>query len=161
MTSPQFSIPSSQKKGGRTFLRWLKFNFVGGIGICVQLAALGIFRSLLHFDYLLATGLAVETTVLHNFLWHEGFTWADRRSRKIREALRRLAKFNLSNGAVSITGNLLLMRVFVGQFHLNYALANLAAIAVCSLANFLLSDHLVFGRKTNGCRGEGEATLAG
>jgi putative flippase GtrA len=141
----QQSEPSDARE---SFLRWLKFNFVGGIGIGVQLAALALFRSALHLDYLLATTLAVETAVLHNFLWHERFTWADRPAAHPVQSLARLAKFNLSNGGVSIVGNLLLMRLLVGELHLNYVLANLLAIAVCSLVNFLLSDRLVFQRES-------------
>jgi len=129
-------------RGG--ILRWLKFNFVGGIGIAVQLAALALFRSAMQLEYLLATGLAVETTVLHNFLWHERFTWRDRPAGGLWQSLARLAKFNASNGAVSLIGNLLVMGVLVGQFHMNYVVANLIAVTICSLVNFLLSDRLVF-----------------
>ncbi len=125
-------------------LRWLKFNFVGGIGIGVQLAALAMFRSVLHLDYLPATALAVETAVIHNFLWHERFTWADRPSRRVIHSLARLAKFNLSNGLVSLVGNLIIMRALVGGLEMNYVIANLIAVATCSLVNFLLSDRLVF-----------------
>ena len=61
-----------------TAIRWLKFNLVGGIGIAVQLLALVLLKTGLHLNYLVATALAVETAVIHNFLWHERFTWADR-----------------------------------------------------------------------------------
>ena len=132
-------------KGGGV-LRWLKFNFVGGVGILVQLAALALLRSALHLNYLLATALAVEVAVIHNFLWHERFTWKDRPSAHSRQSLARFLKFNASNGGISIVGNLLVMRALVGQFHMPYMLANLIAIAVCSLVNFLLSDWLVFER---------------
>ncbi len=145
MTSSQFSVLSSQKERARQgFFRWLKFNFVGGIGIGVQLAALAIFRSVWHLDYLLATALAVETAVIHNFLWHERFTWADRPAHHIAHSLTRLAKFNVSNGLVSLVGNLLVMRALVGGLEMNYVVANLIAVATCSLVNFLLSDRLVF-----------------
>jgi len=126
------------------FLRWLKFNAVGGVGIAVQLAALAFFRSVLHLDYLVATGLAVETAVIHNFLWHERFTWADRPAHRFAHSLARLAKFNTSNGLVSLVANLLIMRALVGQFHINYFIANLIAVATCSVVNFLLSDWYVF-----------------
>jgi putative flippase GtrA len=122
----------------------MKFNAVGGIGIVVQLAALALLRSLLKLDYLLATGLAVEIAVIHNFLWHERFTWAERAAARPVQSLVRLVKFNASNGAVSIVGNLVLMRLLVGELEFNYVVSNLVAIVVCSLANFLLSDRFVF-----------------
>jgi putative flippase GtrA len=158
VSSSQFSVLSSQKEqcgGGRprppepsnarqAFLRWLKFNFVGGIGIGVQLAVLALLRSVLHVDYLIATALAVETAVIHNFLWHERFTWADRPARHLIHSLSRLAKFNLSNGLVSLVGNVIIMRALVGGLEMNYVVANLIAVATCSLMNFLLGDRFVF-----------------
>jgi putative flippase GtrA len=143
MNSSQFPVLSSQRDRRRTILRWIKFNAVGGMGIVVQLAALAVLRSWLKLDYLLATGLAVETAVIHNFLWHERYTWADRPATR-EQSLVRLAKFNGSNGAVSMVGNVVLMRLLVGEVKFNYVAANLIAIVLCSLVNFLLSDRFVF-----------------
>ena len=126
--------------------RWLKFNLVGAMGIVVQLAVLGFLNSVLKLDYQPATVLAVEAAVLHNFIWHERFTWADRASLTRRQALRRLAHFNLTTGMVSILGNLLLMRLLVALAHLPPLPANLISIAGCSLGNFLLSEYIVFRR---------------
>jgi putative flippase GtrA len=122
----------------------MKFNAVGGIGIVVQLAALAILRSWVRLDYLLVTGLAVEIAVIHNFLWHERFTWSDRPATQTVQSLVRLAKFNASNGAVSIVGNLMLMRLLVGELKFNYVASNLIAIVLCSLVNFVLGDRFVF-----------------
>ena len=124
--------------------RWLKFNLVGAIGIVVQLAVLGILNGIIKLDYLPATALAVEAAVLHNFIWHERFTWADRASVTRRQALLRLVRFNLTTGAVSILGNLALMRLLVGQAHLPSLPANLVSIAACSLVSFLVSEYIVF-----------------
>jgi len=125
-------------------IRWLKFNFVGGIGIGVQLAVLTALKTALHLGYLWATALAVQAAVIHNFFWHERFTWKDRE--KTTSPLVRFVKFNLTNGLLSILGNLGLMKVLVGIFRLNYLASNLVAIALCSLANFLISDSFVFSR---------------
>lgn len=125
-------------------MRWVKFNLVGGVGIVVQLGALAFLRSILHLDYLLATALAVEAAVIHNFLWHGRFTWRDRPAACGLQSLARFAKFNATNGAVSVGGNLLIMRALVGEWRVNYLIANLMAVTVCSLANFLLSDRFVF-----------------
>jgi putative flippase GtrA len=133
----------SRRDAGATVRRWLKFNLVGAVGIGVQLAALAALRGW-GVNYLVATALAVETAVVHNFLWHERFTWADRVTISFAESAWRLLRFNLTTGIVSIGGNLLLMRLFVGQLHIHYIVANLLTIATCGLANFLVSDRVVF-----------------
>jgi putative flippase GtrA len=130
-------------------LRCLKFNAVGALGIAVQLAALFGLKSGFHLSYLLATAIAVEAAVVHNFLWHERYTWADRVQPSWRKSLPRLLRFNLTNGGVSILGNLVLMHVMVGLVHVNFLVANGIAIAVCSLLNFLVSEEWVFGKEAH------------
>jgi putative flippase GtrA len=149
------TISQSERLAAPTKLvRWLRFNFVGGIGIVVQFSTLLLLKNGLHFHYLAATAIAVEAAVVHNFVWHEQFTWVDRtkltllKSRQgtlpLRRSLIRFCRFSLTTGAVSIIGNLALMKVMVGQGHMNYLVANLIAIALCSLANFLVSEAWVF-----------------
>jgi putative flippase GtrA len=123
----------------------LKFNAVGGIGIGVQLIVLLGLRSGLHLSYLAATAVAVEAAVVHNFFWHERYTWADRVQPAWRKSLPRLLRFNLTAGGVSIAGNLALMKLLVGMGCVNYLVANGIAITLCSLANFLVSNEYVFG----------------
>jgi putative flippase GtrA len=128
-------------------MRLIKFSAVGAAGIVVQLAALTLLRSGLHVQYLPATALAVETAVLHNYVWHECWTWRDRTGGH-RGFAARLLRFNFTTGMVSIAVNLAMMRLLVGRFHLPYLAANLIAIAVGSLANYLAADWWVF-RSTN------------
>jgi len=122
---------------------WLKFNAVGVIGVGVQLGSLAVFKTFLEVDYLAATLIAVEAAILHNFIWHERWTWNDR-TRNQSGVLRRLLRFNMANGAISLGGNVAMMWLLVSQARLHYLLANLLAIAICSLANFFVSDRLVF-----------------
>ncbi len=124
-----------------SWIRWVKFNAVGGVGILVQLGVLTLLRSGLGMNYLIATAIAVEVTVLHNFLWHERFTWADRCDGK---SIHRLIRFNLTTGLISILGNLVMMKLLAGVGGLNYFVANLLSITVCSLANFVVGDRWVF-----------------
>ncbi len=123
-------------------VRWLKFNFVGALGILVQLGALALLVSGFHVAYLPATAIAVEAAVLHNFIWHEHFTWKDRTAGG--SVFVRLIKFHLGNGLISIAGNLALMAVFVGALHMKYLIANVITIALCSLLNFAASEWFVF-----------------
>lgn len=124
--------------------RWLKFNFVGAIGIGVQLMVLALMRTGLHLNLMLATAVAVEAAVVHNFLWHERFTWVDRVGISRRESLARFLRFNMSTGLFSIVGSLVLMKALADMAHMNYVVANLITIATCSVVNFLVSDRLVF-----------------
>ena len=86
--------------------RWLKFNAVGLMGVGVQLAMLVVLASGLRIDYLPATALAVETAILHNFLWHERYTWADRTQIAAGGWLRRLVCLWLVIAHASITKHL-------------------------------------------------------
>jgi putative flippase GtrA len=123
------------------FHRWAKFSAVGATGIIVQSVTLAVLLRLAGLHYLMATALAVEASVLHNFIWHCRWTWRDRTQSR---ALVMLVRFNLTNGALSLVGNLLLMSVFVGGLKLNAMVANLITIAICSLINFALADRFVF-----------------
>lgn len=125
-------------------LRWVKFNLVGAVGIGVQLASLALLTAVFRVDYMLATGLAVEITVLHNFWLHERFTWGGVGSSRRSVVFIRLLRFNVTTGAISIGGNLAVMRILVGGFHMPTFIANLMSIAGCSVLNFLVTDRWVF-----------------
>ena len=126
---------------------WARFNVVGWIGVLVQLAVLTLLVRGLQLNYLLATALAVEAAILHNFAWHERWTWGGVGSSGRAALLARLMRFHLANGLISITGNLLLMSLLVGRAHLPAVTANLCAVLVCSSVNFFLSHLWVFRQK--------------
>ena len=88
-----------------------------------------------------ATALAVEASVLNNFVWHRRWTWADRPSSR---AALTLLRFNATNGAMSLIGNLAVMLILVSGLKLNPYAANLITILICSLVNFALADRVVF-----------------
>ena len=129
----------------KTRWRFFRFNLVGAIGIVVQLAVLELLRRA-GVDYMLATVIAVESAILHNFAWHGRYTWRDRASGSRWESFARLLRFHLTNGAVSLVGNALMMRWLVGELRVPILAANLAAIAACGVLNFVLGDRLVFTR---------------
>ena len=138
--------PAKTREGAAQMRRWMAFNLVGALGVLIQLSTLAVLTGWLGLHYLVATGLAVEAAVLHNFLWHEHWTWSDRSGQDKEGMWKRLVRFHLANGALSIGGNLILMRLLVGSCSMNYAVANILTIAVCSLLNFLASDRFVFQR---------------
>lgn len=163
-------------ESGSTAHRFVRFNMVGLMGAAVQLTALAFFARVLGIDPITATAAAVETAVVHNFIWHERFTWADRvsictpartmesgasrlpphgrapssRAARLAASLRRLALFNVTNGAVSLSGNVLLMALLIHHSALPLVAADLIAVTVCAVVNFMLSDRLVFRAGTGG-----------
>jgi putative flippase GtrA len=125
--------------------RFLRFNLVGLLGIVTQLTTLTILNRAIPARYLLTSTFAVELTLLHNFLWHLHYTWPQTRLTR-RAATSALLRFHLSNGLISLLGNLAFMHLFVHSAHLPVLLANAITIATCGLANFLLAHHWVFSQ---------------
>jgi dolichol-phosphate mannosyltransferase len=131
-------------------LHWIKFNVVGVLGFALQSATLFVLTHIAYpISYLAATTVAVELAVLNNFVWHQRWTWSDRPSTTKKETIRRLAKFNLTTGLVSIVSNLILMSVLVGRFRLPVTPANLLTVAICSILSFFLADRIAFECKAN------------
>ena len=135
--------------------RFLRFNAVGVAGFALQLAVVAILTGAWGVLPLIATVLAVEAAILHNFFWHERWTWADRPVAG-RDRLTRLVRFHLTNGLVSIVGNLSIVFVLspvVSGFSRTFELlaANAIAVLVCSLVNFAAGDQLVFSPNSH-CR---------
>jgi putative flippase GtrA len=124
--------------------RWLVFNGVGVLGFAVQLAVLAALVRWTALHYLLATAVAVEAAVLHNFYWHQQWTWRDRPAPAARAMWVRLGRFHLTNGAISLAGNLAIMRLLTGMLGVDPVPANVAAVVVCSVVTFFASDALVF-----------------
>jgi len=125
-----------------TFIRWGKFNLVGAMGMAVQLGALALLNRWSAGHYLYASAAALEITLLHNFVWHVHYTWRDRRDGSA--PLAQLTRFHLSNGLVSMVGNLALMRILVDVARMPPLAANGVAILCCSIINFFLGDNWAF-----------------
>lgn len=134
------------------FKRWLRFNAVGALGIFVQLLCVFLLGSLAQMNSLAATSLGVEAAVLHNFVWHEHFTWTDRRRIVSGHAALwwRFLAFNGTTGVISIGGNLVFVLLLVNYANAPLLIANCIAIAACSLANFIVNDRFIFRARNIG-----------
>src|SRR5438552_16457550 len=97
-------------------IHFIRFNVVGVLGFALQSGALFVLtHSAYPVGYLAATAAAVELAVLNNFVWHQRWTWKDRPSANPGETLRRLLKFNTTNGDVSITVYMVFMIILVSR----------------------------------------------
>lgn len=129
----------------RGVLRFGKFNLVGLLGAILQLLLFYLMNQVGHLPAPTATVIAVEMAILHNYVWHERFTWRDREPINFRQRTLRLCRFHAGNGLVSLAGNAALIYAFVEWLRVPAVISAAAAIALCAPANFLLADRWVYG----------------
>jgi putative flippase GtrA len=129
---------------GRLLARLGKFNLVGLLGAALQLLLLFGLTKCLHMAAVAATPVAVEIVVLHNFAWHERFTWRDRQPTSIRQRAARLWRFHAGNGLTSLLGNTVLVYFLVERLRAPMLPAAIGAIILCSVINFFVADRWVY-----------------
>lgn len=113
--------------------RFFRFGVVGALGIVVNSAILFVAHGLAGLPLLLASPLAVQVSIVHNFLWNDRWTFG-----APGYSLRRLWKFNLTSlgGLVIVSSVVYVLATFWG---VHYLVANLVGIGVATLWNFTLS----------------------
>jgi len=116
------------------WLRFIKFNIVGFTGIFVNQGILMILTSL-GLYYLYAGIIAIEVSIISNFLLNDLWTFRDRRSGHI---LKRLVKFNILM-LVGLVINLLILYALTELASLHYTISNLFGIGIASIARYLMS----------------------
>lgn len=134
-------------------LRWrfIKFGMVGGSGTVINIVVLYLAQE--HFlngiddfhtrlNYSIA--LAITVATISNFYWNRRLTWRDRTRNTSQPALRLFAKYVMA-AALSILIQSLLTK-WLAQ-HLHYLLANVIAIVLASVVNFVANDKLTFRRQ--------------
>jgi putative flippase GtrA len=124
--------------------RFAAFNAVGALGVSVQLASVWFLTAVVSVHYLVATPAAVGLAVVHNFAWHRLWTWKDRDG----PLLETFARFAMTNGLLSLAGNISVMVVLVSGAHVSPVAANVVAICASGLLNFWLGDVVVFRQST-------------
>jgi putative flippase GtrA len=122
-------------------MRWLKFNTVGIGGAAVQLAVLWMLEHFTALPYIPAVILAVEVAILHNFVWHEAWTW---RGKPVEDRWWRLLRFHVANGFLSIASNVALTYFYKEIVGLPLVAANFSAIVTAALLNFWVAQAWVF-----------------
>jgi putative flippase GtrA len=114
------------------------------MGFGLQVALLWLLTAGASLATAVATAIAVEVAVLHNFAWHERWTWRDRARGGRANVLRRLARFHAGAGLVSLAGNVAITVALVEWLHVPAAVANTFAVGVLTVLNFRLADRWIF-----------------
>ena len=90
-----------------------------------------------------ATAVGLELAALQNFVAHSRWTWADRRVTGWRAWVRRYARYQAAK-TTALLANLAITTV-VAHAGAPIEIANIVAVVVCAIPNYLCSERLVFG----------------
>lgn len=130
--------------------RFIKFGLVGASGTVINIAVLYVaqehlLRGIADFQARLNFSIALAITVatISNFYWNRRLTWRDRTRNTPQPALRLFLKYVMA-AALSIVIQSLLTKWLA--LHLHYLLANVIAIVLASVVNFIANDRLTFRR---------------
>ena len=123
------------------------FSIVGAMGMALQLGVAWALATFGGVNYLTAIALSVEIAIVHNFFWHERWTWSDRPAQGW-VVIWRFLQFNATTGMVSLAGNVIVTAGLVSLGGWPPVLGNLAAIGLCSAFNFLLAEYKIFGHRS-------------
>lgn len=129
----------ADRRRRETTIKLVKFALVGAAGVLVNNVALFLFYDVARLPLLLASPLAVETAIVHNFVLNNRWTF-----NKDKLSLVRFIKFN----SISLVGLLItvgVMFALVTQFGLHYLVANLLGIGLATVSNFGLNLFWTWG----------------
>ena len=131
--------------------RFIKFGLVGASGTVINIAVLFLaqevlFKSIADFHSRLnySIALAITLATINNFYWNRRLTWRDRKRDDSHSALFLFFKYVMAAG-LSIAVQTLLTKWLA--LYLHYILANIAAIVLASLCNFVANDRMTFRRR--------------
>ena len=141
--------------------RYVRFGLVGAGGTVVNLAVLYLAHEFLFRPVepvgskpYFSLALAIAMATLNNFTWNRLWTWSDRQHATALEEGQRLRKRSLlaqlgQYATASWLGILLqyALTLWLTHIGLHYLLANISAIAVASISNFIANDRWTFRQK--------------
>lgn len=124
----------------RAFLiRFGKFVVVGGMGALVNTLMLFILYQRVRLPLVVASPIAVEISIINNFLWNDRWTFGRKGL-----SLGRFVKFNaVSSGGLVITT--VTLWALVNEAGLRYIAANLVGIGLATTWNFALNALWTWG----------------
>jgi putative flippase GtrA len=113
---------------------------VGALGTLLNLLLMSIMVEVFATGFLTASVLAIEISIIHNFLFNNFWTFAEKRC--TRYLIKRFLHFNLAScGSLTIN---VAVTAFLIRIDTWYLLAQAIGIATAFISNYLISTRLVF-----------------
>jgi dolichol-phosphate mannosyltransferase len=140
------SLTHHESAAWREWKRVFKFGIVGLTGIVVNMGVLWYLKEYAQFYLLLASFIAIELSILNNFLWNDLWTFRSTDEKKLSSRWHRLLAFNLvSAGGVVI--NMGLLYLLTNAFGVYYLVSNMIGILVAFAWNFFVNRRVTWTRK--------------
>ena len=122
--------------------RFFRFGVVGASGVVVNQGLLMLLHGTLGAPLLLASVVAIELSILTNFLLNHVWTW--RLSLRVPGLMRRCLHYHAAAVMAAFAGNVVVLMVAVEVFGVDYRIANLLGIAVGTVINFTAGELWIF-----------------
>jgi dolichol-phosphate mannosyltransferase len=128
--------------------RFMKFGMVGASGVVVNLAVLYfcqefVFSAVVSINMRLNLSLAIAIlfATLNNFHWNRAWTWRDRQKNPDKHLLLHFGQYALAVW-IGIAVQFILTKLLAA--HMHYLIANVSAIVLASVFNFLVNNFWTF-----------------
>ena len=123
----------------RETIRFLKFCVVGLSGVVVNMFFLWAFTERLKVFYLFSSLIAIELSIINNFVLNHLWTWRDRRRTERYTLIRRITKYHVSVTVSAVLANIFLLWFLTEILNIYYLFSNLVGIGAGVFLNFFLN----------------------
>lgn len=131
--------------------RFIKFGAVGASGTVINMAVLYAAQEFLltgindfHSRLNYSIALAITCATVSNFYWNRRLTWRDRKHAAHYSTPFLFFKYVMAAGLAIVIQSLLTKWL---ALYLHYLVANLVAIVLSSVCNFVVNDRMTFRRR--------------
>ncbi|MDD5066105.1 MAG: GtrA family protein [bacterium] len=141
-----------RNKEGLIHPRMIRFGLVGLSGVLVNMGFLYLFTELFGLNYKISSVIAIEISILTNFLLNDRWTWSDRAKERF---MVRMARYHVTAGLTAFIFNWGLLVLLTEFFHIYYFISNIIGIGFGMLSNYILNNLWTFREHPPGNKGSG------
>jgi len=133
-----FSIKHRDREGWKEIRNIIKFGIVGISGIIVNTGVLYILSEYFGIFYLISSLVAIELSIINNFIWNDFWTFGHEKDQKISMVTTRFLSYHIVSigGIVINVGVLVFLTEVLGIY---YLISNLLGIFIAFSWNFLVN----------------------
>lgn len=126
--------------------RIVKFGLVGTWGFVVNMFFLWFFTETVGLFYLFSSLIAIEISLINNYVFNDLWTWRDRGKEGKKEYLKRVLQYHATASAAMLA-NIAILWILTELFDVYYLASNVFGILCGAVLNFFLNDRWTFKHK--------------